>query len=209
MTRTHAASSLEGANSEDATAGNASTNATIRRTARPPRTFRQKLRLGYGILGAVVLALLVGMVVLSAVGGNHTLGSVAYAQTPPHSGDHSPVWQRCGFYLEPVGNEHAVHSLEHGVVWVTYDPGLPLTQIETLRELARGREDLIVSPYPGLPSPLVVSAWGQQTPLDTVTDPRLEPLLDEYRNSPLAPEPGAGCDGPNLWFSGSTGDPEP
>jgi hypothetical protein len=44
--------------------------------------------------------------------------------------------------------------------------------------------------------------------LPTADDPRLSPTVAEYRNSPLALEPVRGCEGPNLWFSGSTGDPE-
>jgi hypothetical protein len=171
-------------------------------------SMRRKLKVGYGILATVLLVLVAGLVVLSAVGGNHTLRSVSYAQVPPHSGDHSPVWQRCGFYSEPVGNEHAVHSLEHGVVWVTYDPNLPADQVEVLRQLTRSDDYVIVSPYPGLPAPVVVSAWEQQSQLPGASDPRLEPTVAEYRNSPLAPEPDGGCEGPNLWFSGSTGDPE-
>lgn len=171
-------------------------------------SMRRKLAVGYGVLAAVVLVLGVGLVVMSAVGGNHTLRSVTYAQVPPHSGKHSPVWQHCGFYSEPVGNEHAVHSLEHGVVWITYAPDLPLDQIDALRQLARIEEYVIVSPYPKLPSPVVVSAWEQQRQLASAFDPRLEPTVDEFLNHPLAPEPNGGCDGPNLWFSGGTGHPE-
>src|SRR3954468_21345098 len=43
----------------------------------------------------------------------HTEGPVEYAQIPPVGGMHNPVLQNCGFYSKPVGNEHAVHSLEH------------------------------------------------------------------------------------------------
>lgn len=172
-------------------------------------SMRRKLKVGYSILGGVVLTPVVGFVALSAVGGNHTLRSVTYAQVPPDSGDHSPVWQHCGFYSEPIGNEHAVHSLEHGVVWITYQPDLPAEQIETLRQLARVQEYVIVSAYPDLPAPVVVSAWEQQLQVTSAGDPRLEPTVSAFTNSPLAPEPDGGCDGPNLWFSGGTGDPEP
>jgi hypothetical protein len=189
--------------------GAATLKSHSRETAQARRwSMRRKLKVGYSVLGAVVLTLVVGLVAMSAVGGNHTLRSVTYAQVPPHSGDHSPVWQHCGFYSEPIGSEHAVHSLEHGVVWITYQPDLPADQVETLRQLARADDYLIVSPYPDLPAPVVVSAWEQQLQLASAGDPRLKPKVADFRNSPLAPEPDGGCDGPNLWFSGGAGDPE-
>lgn len=43
-------------------------------------------------------------------------GEVDYERTPPTNGDHDPLWQNCGFYEEPVRDEHAVHSLDHGAV---------------------------------------------------------------------------------------------
>ena len=157
---------------------------------------------------AVILVLGLAALTIGAVTGDHTLGSVAYAQVPPHSGDHSPVWQRCGFYTEPVGNEHAVHSLEHGAVWITYQPNLPSAQIEVLRTVMGIHKDAIVSPYPDLPAPVVVSVWGRQVHLDAADEARLAQTLHDLRNGPAAPEPGAGCDGPNLRISGATGNPK-
>jgi hypothetical protein len=159
------------------------------------------------LVGVAVL-LLAAFLVLGAVTGNHTLGSVSYAQVPPHSGDHSPVWQRCGFYGEPVGDEHAVHSLEHGAVWITHQPDLPPAQIEALRAVTQSQKDVLVSPYPGLPAPVVVSVWGRQVRLDAVDDAQLAKTLHDIRSGPAAPEPGGGCDGPNLWLTGATGNPE-
>jgi hypothetical protein len=52
----------------------------------------------------------------------HTEGNVDYEQSLPVDGEHNPVWQNCGFYDKPVRSENAVHSLEHGAVWITYQP---------------------------------------------------------------------------------------
>jgi hypothetical protein len=177
-------------------------------SVRRKRGLGRRVRVVFLALVAAILVLGVAALTLGAVTGDHTLASVSYAQVPPHSGDHSPVWQRCGFYAEPVGNEHAVHSLEHGSVWITYRPDLPQAQIETLRAVTRTQKDVIVSPYPGLPAPVVVSVWGRQVQLDAVDDARLAQTLRDIRNGPAAPEPGGGCDGPNLWISGATGNPE-
>ena len=42
-------------------------------------------------------------------------------------------------YDAPIANEHAVHSLEHGAVWITYKPGLPADQVEQARRPGRGQ----------------------------------------------------------------------
>ncbi len=92
----------------------------------------------------------------------HTEENVDYAQSPPVGGAHYPVWQNCGFYTEPIRDENTVHSLEHGAVWVAYSPDLPQDQVDQLRHLAQSQTYLLVSPYPGLDSPIVASAWGKQ-----------------------------------------------
>lgn len=131
----------------------------------------------------------------------HVDGPVQYAQTPPVGGDHAPVWQNCGFYREPVSNETAVHSLEHGAVWVTYSPDLPAPQVDILRDLAADQTYVLVSPYPGLPTPVVASSWGRQLRLPSAGDRRLREFVNRYRESIDAPEPGAPC-------SGAVGNPE-
>jgi Protein of unknown function (DUF3105) len=120
---------------------------------------------------------------------------VDYAQTPPVGGEHNPVWQNCGFYDEPVANENAVHSLEHGAVWITYSPDLPQDQVDVLRDLAHSQTYVLVSPYPDLPSNVVASAWGKQLSLQSADDPDLERFVRAYRQGPQTPEPGAVCTG--------------
>jgi hypothetical protein len=130
---------------------------------------------------------------------NHTSDPVTYAQTPPVGGDHASVWLNCGVYPQPVKNELAVHALEHGAVWVTYRPDLPAAQVEQLVDEVPDTY-MVVSPYEGIPAPVVASAWGVQLPLTGVDDPRLEEFIQKYRQGPQTPEPGAACTG------GSAGD---
>ncbi len=93
--------------------------------------------------------------------------------------------------------ENAVHTLEHGGVWITYSPDLSQDQQEALREIVEGQDCLLASPYPGLPTgtPLVASAWGAQVRLDGVDDPNLQRFIRSYRKGPQTPEPGAACTG--------------
>jgi Protein of unknown function (DUF3105) len=125
----------------------------------------------------------------------HTAAPVSYAQTPPVGGDHSATWQNCGIYDTPVPNELGVHSMEHGAVWITYQPDLPAATVEQLRNLARGRGYTLLSPYEGLPQPIFASAWGVQISATDASDPRLNQFISRYIQGPQTPEPGAVCTG--------------
>jgi hypothetical protein len=127
--------------------------------------------------------------------GKHTGADVTYEQNPPVGGAHNPVWQNCGYYDQPVHDENAVHSLEHGAVWITYSPDLPQDQVEHLRDIAENETFVLVSPRDGLPSPVVASAWGKQLRLDNAEDPDLERFVGAYQQGPQTPEKGAVCTG--------------
>lgn len=128
-------------------------------------------------------------------GAEHSNDPVTYAEHPPVGGVHNPTWQNCGYYASPVPNETAVHSLEHGAVWITYAPDLPADQIQKLKSLAEGQSYILVSPMDDLPSPVVASAWNQQLQLTGADDPGLEQFIRLFRLSKDAPEPGAACAG--------------
>jgi hypothetical protein len=108
------------------------------------------------------------------------------------------MWQTCGLYDKPIRDENAVHSLEHGAVWITYLPNLPnlpQDEIERLRDLTESNDYVLVSPYPDLDSPVVASAWGKQLALESAEDPALERFIQVYVQGPQTPEPGAPCSG--------------
>ncbi|GAB2982120.1 DUF3105 domain-containing protein [Frigoribacterium salinisoli] len=136
-----------------------------------------------------------GVQTFSDLTANHVTGTVDYEQTPPVGGDHAAVWMNCGVYSEPVPNENAVHDLEHGAVWFTYDPDqVTEQQIDDLRALAPDTYS-VVSPYPGMETPMAVSAWGAQLTFDEVDDPAVADFVTKYWKSTNAPEPGAACTG--------------
>jgi hypothetical protein len=118
---------------------------------------------------------------------------IDYEQVPPIGGPHDPEWLACGAYDEPVRDENAVHDLEHGTVWVTYDPELAEEDVAALEDVLP--EDGILSPYPGLPAPVVITVWGAQLQLTGPDDPRLPLFLDEYGDGGTAPEAMASCQG--------------
>ncbi len=121
--------------------------------------------------------------------------STEYGMNPPAGGNHFAAWLNCGVYAVPQPNENAVHSLEHGAVWVTYDPNiLSEGDVSTLVDSLPSTY-IIVSPFPGLPAPVVASAWANQIELDGIADERLGDFIDKFWMSPTAPEPGALCSG--------------
>ncbi|GAA5033460.1 DUF3105 domain-containing protein [Microbacterium fluvii] len=126
---------------------------------------------------------------------NHVEGTVDYAQNPPAGGDHNAVWLNCGVYTEPQQNENAVHALEHGAVWITYDAAqVDDAELATLKAQLPSSY-IVLSPYDGLDSPIVLSAWNAQVKVDSADDERIGEFLAAYWRSTSAPEPNAACTG--------------
>jgi len=143
-----------------------------------------------------------------ALGHDHVTVPVTYSVTPPVGGNHNPVWLNCGVYENPVPSEYAVHDIEHGAIWITYQPSLPQAEVSQLRSFvgrqsvlspgggAAGSRYMDLTPYPGLPAPIVVSSWGFQLRLTSPTDPRLQQFVDKFRFSPqYSPEYPGECTG--------------
>ena len=170
----------------------------------------------YIIVGAVIAVFVAGFIALVVIdsrqqaassppgevetydvgpAGQHTQSDVDYEQTPPAGGEHNEVWQNEGFYDAPVRDENAVHTLEHGAVWITYSPDLPQDQKDEIRQLVEGQTCIVGSPHPDLPTPVVASAWGKQLTLESANSPDLERFVRAYRQGPQTPEVGASCSG--------------
>ena len=138
----------------------------------------------------------------------HTTEAQEYPDRPPVGGPHWPPqaggvlgWLRCGVYTEPVPDEFAVHSLEHGAVWLTHLPGATDEQVAELGELAAARPDYtLVSPYPGQEAPFTATAWGAQLGVDDPSDSRLRAFVDRYAAGAQGGEQGAD------WANGTTPD---
>jgi hypothetical protein len=113
----------------------------------------------------------------------------------------------CGIYGKPVPNELAVHNLEHGAIWISYQPSLPQSEVSKLRAFVE-KQTLVtppggspsrymdLTPYPGLSSPIVISSWGFQLKVTSPADARLQQFVNKFRASArYTPEYGAPCTG--------------
>jgi Protein of unknown function (DUF3105) len=138
-----------------------------------------------------------GVETASFPSGQHQDGPINYDQHPPMGGVHNPSWMNCGIYDSQIEVEKTVHSLEHGAVWITYQPDLAADQVETLRTLVKGRRYTLLSPYMYVPlnAPIIAVAWGARLEVQEASDPRLALFLQKYVNGPQTPEPGAACSG--------------
>jgi hypothetical protein len=128
-------------------------------------------------------------------GSQHESGPIEYTVLPPVAGRHNPIWQNCmgDVYDAPIANEHAVHSLEHGAVWITYRPDLAADQVEALAERVRGVEKMLMSPFEGLDSPISLQAWGYQLKLDDAGDKRIDDFIRILRVNASIEGPTALC----------------
>ena len=135
-----------------------------------------------------------------AAGQEHVTTSVDYSESPPVGGPHAAVWADCTgtVYDVDIRHENAVHSLEHGAVWVTYDPDrLSGDDVAALADLVEGVPYRMLSPYAGLGSAVSIQAWNHKLTADSAHDPQLAAFAEEYtQNDDTTPEPGATCENP-------------
>jgi hypothetical protein len=148
-----------------------------------------------------------GLITKDFPSGQHVTGVIKYEDSPPFGGQHNPYWADCTgtVYPNPIASENAVHTLEHGAVWITYKPGLAADQVDILSKLVAGQQFMIMSPYPGLKTNVSLQAWGHQLFVDSASDPRVERFISSFRlSTKFTPEMGARCDNTDFKKSPST-----
>jgi hypothetical protein len=130
-----------------------------------------------------------------AFAAQHYEGAILYEEVPPAGGWHNAVWQNCGFYDKYIQNVNGVHSLEHGTVWITYDPGVSDDVKSKLRDIS-DQPYVLVSPYPDMGNDITLTIWGHQLRLDTFDKSKVDAFIRAYKNKQeYTPEFGAVCYG--------------
>ncbi|MFF8604986.1 DUF3105 domain-containing protein [Streptomyces sp. NPDC015346] len=131
------------------------------------------------------------------LGRNHVTTPVAYEMKPPVGGDHDQVWQNCDgdVYTSKIAEVNAVHSLEHGAVWVTYNKKAAEADVKKLAEKVEKTPYSLMSPVDDQAGAIMLSAWGKQVTVDSASDPRIDAFFTKYVQGPQTPEPGAACTG--------------
>jgi hypothetical protein len=135
-----------------------------------------------------------------AAGQDHVTTPVQYKESPPVGGPHDPNWADCAgsVYTVDIRHENAVHGLEHGAVWITYNPGqLSDADVAKLAKLVDGQSGRMLSPYVGQDSAISLQSWDHQLKVDSADDKRIKQFADFFtRNGDFYPEVGASCENP-------------
>ncbi|MGW7031785.1 DUF3105 domain-containing protein [Streptomyces xanthophaeus] len=129
------------------------------------------------------------------LGRNHVETPVKYEMNPPVGGDHHPRWMNCNgdVYANPLPEVNAVHSLEHGAVWVTYSEKAAKGDVDKLAETVRKTPYTLMSPVKEQAGAIMLSAWGKQLTVEDAADPRVAQFFTKYVQGTQTPEPGAAC----------------
>lgn len=137
-----------------------------------------------------------GVQVFEGLPHTHRLGPLTYPQQPPAGGHHNAAWVNCGRYDQPVANEYAVHSMEHGAVWITYRPDLPADQVQALKDIYDQQTDgyLLLTPHLTQDDPITLTAWQRQLTVATADDRRISAFINAYQEGEQTPEKDAPCD---------------
>ncbi|MFD4527112.1 DUF3105 domain-containing protein [Streptomyces sp. NPDC058470] len=127
----------------------------------------------------------------------HVTKTVDYPMEPPVGGDHNQVWMNCNgdVYTKAINNMNAVHSLEHGAVWVTYNSKAADADVQALAEKVKKTPYTLMSPVEDQKDPIMLSAWGKQRTVTSATDANVDKFFESFVQGDQTPEPGAACTG--------------
>ncbi|MDQ0602337.1 hypothetical protein QF037_006682 [Streptomyces canus] len=133
----------------------------------------------------------------SKLSQTHVTKTVKYPMTPPAGGDHDARWMNCNgdVYTKELNNMNAVHSLEHGSVWVTYTSKAKKADIDALAAKVKKTPYTLMSPYEKQAAPIMLTAWGHQRTVTSASDPNVDKFFETYVQGEQTPEKGATCQG--------------
>ena len=112
---------------------------------------------------------------------------VTYQSNPPTSGNHWATPLRDGVYDTEKPDEGAIHSLEHGRVWITYKPDIGQEAIDAIKDALKGQFGIIVNPRAVNETDIALSAWMRLDTFNlnedgTLDTKRILDFIQRYRN---------------------------
>ena len=112
---------------------------------------------------------------------------VTYQSNPPTSGSH---WQDPlldGIYDTEKPDEAIVHSLEHGRIWISYQPSLPQSAIDQLKRIASEENRVILTVRSANDTHITLAAWQRLDAFNLgddgiVEEQRILDFIKRYRD---------------------------
>ncbi|MGV9879946.1 DUF3105 domain-containing protein [Streptomyces sp. NPDC003006] len=138
-----------------------------------------------------------GEKVWGKLGRTHVAEKVDYPMTPPVGGDHDQAWMNCNgdVYEKELPEVNAVHSLEHGAVWVTYNDKADPADLKKLAAKVKATPYSLMSPVKEQKDPVMLTAWAHQRTVTGADDPKVKEFFAKYVQGKQTPERGAACTG--------------
>jgi len=164
-------------------------------TPRRARRERRRLATGAAVLGAVIIAVVVGYFAYRAQAdlpgqrfpsqGNLHVQTVndphePYNSTPPTSGPHLPYIAPWGVHTRPIDRELQVHNLEDGGVVVQYNCECPEIVAKLKAIVQRYDKHVVLAPYPGMKPKIALTAWTRIDTMEELDEARVKRFIDAY-----------------------------
>jgi hypothetical protein len=110
--------------------------------------------------------------------------NVIYNTVPPTSGNHWPIWAKCGFYEEGLADELIVHNLEHSIIVISYNLSTEAEVNElrnTVSDIALYHRWGLTRFYDKIPSGTVaMAAWGVLDTWDHLDRDQFQRFFKDY-----------------------------
>lgn len=107
----------------------------------------------------------------------------AYSSNPPTSGSHWPQPAEWGVYKIRQPDEQLIHNLEHGGIWISYNPEKVDTQtISKLEDFSNRYKLIVVEPRETNDSAIVLAAWMHLQNLDSYNETVILKFIEAYYN---------------------------
>lgn len=82
-----------------------------------------------------------------------------YNSNPPTSGSHYGQTARSGFRDEAISDQNIIHNLEHGDIWIAYNPHIADGIKEELKQFRAAK--VIITPREANDTDIALAAWGR------------------------------------------------
>ena len=99
---------------------------------------------------------------VSVMGGGHISTEAPmpeYTSDPPSSGPHYGQTAKTGFREEEVRDQNIIHNLEHGDIWISYNPRISEDIKSQLKQFAGGK--VIITPREANETDIALVSWGR------------------------------------------------